>query len=99
MNDETLLPCPVPWCQYNDPVLELTLRYMGEDSPRRVECQCGVVGPVKPTDEAAIAAWNARPIMDHDYLMMVIDDPLMLTETKAEQIAASFTQLFTTGKC
>jgi hypothetical protein len=55
-----LQPCPNPWCSGSDPVVERTLRYMGDDSPRRVDCQCGQLGPVKPTETEAIAAWNTR---------------------------------------
>ena len=58
---EELRACPNPWCEHSDPVVELTLRYMGDNSPRRVECECGMRGPAKPSEAEAIAAWNKRP--------------------------------------
>jgi hypothetical protein len=57
---DELRSCPNPWCEYNDPVVERTLRWLGDKSPHRVDCECGIRGPTKPTESEAIAAWNQR---------------------------------------
>lgn len=60
MVSEKLLPCPNPWCEEGEPLVERTVRYRGDASPRHVECSCGIRGPMGATDAEAIAAWNTR---------------------------------------
>jgi hypothetical protein len=61
---DVLAPCPIPWC--GDPGAFL-ISVADEDEAhanRAVICgnaACSLVGPIKPNEAEAIAAWNTRP--------------------------------------
>lgn len=56
--DAERLPCPS--CEAQNVFLTHTVRNL--DARRHVECNiCGMHGPVKTSDQEALAAWNALP--------------------------------------
>ena len=59
---EALKPCLNPWCNltYLSPSIVITEKVFSGTMRSRVECLCGVKGPMCDTKEAAVAAWNTR---------------------------------------
>ena len=55
-----LRECPNPWCGWTEGP-HIVVVSVCFHVPFQVRCICGVIGPDRPTRDAAIAAWNTRP--------------------------------------
>jgi hypothetical protein len=62
-DEQSLMPCPNPWCQESRPIVHRV------PSAWIVSCQCGAKGPRAAGREEAITVWNTRTPSDHEKLV------------------------------